>query len=955
MNRTRYLTNSFYYTESIHPIQTSTTRRQDGGLLMLTNPSLKQNISLLYNSKYSIKIKLLSSNQTLAFVYFPPSLSNESISNELNKLGHTDAIIGDINIRLGKLSGDKISNALSRKHTLYNFFSLYHLRYIRNSNSTNVSRTDHIFSNLNNLIWTYEKPSFQSDHQLMSISLKQSNPLYFNPLPTTYRYDFKPLMNSLFQNEFIFIFERDYAINLLIECETALATCCHSMILPSTNDTQELIDLTYNHFIDTIQHLLDSSLTTYDANAVKSQPDTLSTSNNNFQSNSNIIRSFKRSQRAINSKTPIKSSNLNQTPLQECQSHYNDQFNSTDPPPSIERQNDTIFGLLFNQTEIKKRILQYPISKSMGPDNIHTLVWKTLTKSTFFMQTISSLFQLFSSTSLVPSSWATCNLHLLIKEPTNPIAANTRPIALCNILRRIFEKMLLKLWIDKNDNWTRLNYGQAGFRRGYSTMSHLVLSDEISRRQSSFSIFLDIKSAFDSVSWSKLKELLISRNCPPTDLNLILSLICKPATLSLSVNHSEKVSIFTRKGVFQGGGISAFIFSLYIDPLAASINCDSPLHHPLGLFFADDIQIKPRYISEAQLALDKCSTYGKEYNLVWNLKKCSIVSRNPLLLHLNNEVLPNTGEYKYLGIIHQWDGLNLLKSFTSSVTKTQSLLTALSDNSWHPKSRMTIYRCFIRPISEYSSILTYIWAQKATDRNYVLNIMKSQHHLALNWIFHRKQYLETLDYLSGLGPWYYRLECLRGSLTRSFRHLHYENPLLAARSIFLLSSSKNFILQDCFTSKYWSTYQTETTEKQKTRSSWNTWKHSKLKSLAINASKHSATIAYSLPLDSRTTRTFFNLPTEKFYIALSWRLNRSFLNHTCTCHSRFTRSHIDCVLQTNELYESHLTSSKFHSSLKNVSSATAANYCVLDYLLNEQKYDEFFALFSSLKEKLIQS
>ena len=782
----------------------------------------------------------------------------------------------------------------------------------------------------------------------MSISLKQSNPLTYTPLPETKRYDFKPLSNPIFQNEFIFLYENEYALTLLIECETALATCCHSMILPSTKDTQELIDLTYNHFIDNITHLLDSTLTTYDANAVKSQPDTLLLSNNNIQSNSDIIRCFKRSQRTINSKTPIKSFNPNKSPLEECQTHYTDQFNSTDPLPSIERQNDTIFGLLFKETEIKEKILKYPINKSMGPDNIHTLVWKTLTKSYLFMKTISALFQLFASTSLIPSSWSTCNLHLLIKDITNPTAANTRPIALCNILRRIFEKMLLQLWMKENDPWTHLNYGQAGFRRGYSTISHLVLSDELSRRQANFSIFLDIKSAFDSVSWSKLKELLINRHCPPTHQNLILSLICKPATLSLSVNHSERVSILTRKGVFQGGGISAFVFSLYIDPLAAAINCNSPLHHPLGLFFADDIQIKPKSIPEAQLALNKCSTYGKEFNISWNLKKCSIVSRTPLSLTLNNESLPNTDEYKYLGIIHQWNGLNLLKSYTSSVAKTQALLTALSDNSWHPRSRLTIYRCFIRPISEYSSTLTYIWAQKTTDRNHVLNIMKSQHQDALKWIFYRKQYLEILDYLSGLGPWYYRLECLRGGLTHSFRHLHNDNPLIAARSIFSLSFSKNFILQDCFKSKYWSIYQVETTKHQINPPSWRTWKHSKLKSLAIDASKQSATIAYSLPLNLLTIRALFNLPTKKFHVILSWRLNRSFLTHTCACHSRFTRSHVDCVLQSNPLYETYLTSSDFNSCLKNVSTAKAANYCVLDYLLNKHKLDDFFSLISSL-------
>jgi len=569
------------------------------------------------------------------------------------------------------------------------------------------------------------------------------------------------------------------------------------------------------------------------------------------------------------------------------------------------------------------------------------------------MRALSALFQLFASTSLTPSSWSECNLHLLKKDVTNPIAPNTRPIALSNILRRIFEKILLKQWLNGNDTWTHLNYGQAGFRHGYSTHSHLVLSDELSRRSNPYSIFLDIKSAFDSVSWQELNTLLITKNCPPTQRNLILSLICKPATLQLSVNHSARTTIHTKKGVFQGGGISAFIFAVYIDPLATAINIDSPAHHPLGLFFADDIQIKSSSLSAAQLALDKCSSYGKTYKLQWNLKKCATVSHTPTTFYLDNEPLLCTGQYKYLGIIHKWNGLDLETSYSNSIIKAQNLLTAISDNAWHLKSRLTIYRSFIRPITEYSAVLTYLWAKRSPTRLHILTLMKTFHQTALAWIFNRPRYLQIFDYLSGLGTWDFRLESLHGGLTRSFEHLHADNPLVAARAIYPISASDNFILQNCFKSSYWSLYQKAKMKHLDIPLRWKTWHRSHLQLLTTEAAKSSATISYLLPYNISAIRATFNLSTTNLDNLVSWRLNRFSLHRTCVCLSAFTRSHVDCILNSNETYEHFLSSPRFHRSIKFASSAKASTYCVLDFLLNIEELDAFFHLFSLLQSALL--
>ncbi len=951
LNRTRYQSHSFFLAESTYPQYPHINRRQDGGLILLSSPEISKNISILHTSTYIIKIKILTTNQTIAFVYFPPSLSDTQLTSELDALGQVGAIIGDMNVRLGILSGDNITSASSRKQVLYNYFSQNHLRYIRNTNTNIISRTDHIYNNNLKLSWTYDKPDFKSDHQIITLLLETPYLPKSPSLLGTKRYNLNTLSNPIFKGEFLTIFENEFAIYLLKVCEDTLNKCCFSMILPDTSETQQLIDTCYDFFLDTITELLDKTLVTYDANAVKNYPDKLLLSNNEPISHDKIIRSFKRSQRSINANYPIISSDPTKTPLAECHAYYQNQFSSDEQIPLIHRQNDSELALRFQNDIITKKIKRYSSTKSIGPDNIHTIVYKTLIESDYFQQTLSALFQTFAATSLVPSNWSNCNLHLLKKDLANPIAENTRPIALSNLPRRIFESIILQFWMDDNESWTHLNYGQAGFRRGYSTFSHLILSDELSRRDTPISIFLDIKGAFDNISWVKLKETLLKRHCPASNLNLILSLICKPASLSLTVNHSERATITTQKGVFQGGGISAFIFTLYIDPLAESLNITSPPHRPLALLFADDVQLKAKSETEAQNALNICSHYGREYNMKWSLKKCAIVSNTSRLLLLNDLPLPNLKEYKYLGHIHKWNGLDLKNTYMTQVKRQQNLLTALCDQSWHPKAKLTIFQTFIRPLSEYSGLLTYIWAQKnkCTD---TLKVMKHLHFTALKWIFNRNQYLEPLEYLSGLGPWNYRLECLRSSLSRSLSLIHSNNPLCEARKQFQISSDSRFILQECYKSEYRYDFLKQFCHTLPKPIQWKTWKIRKLRLLLSASASKSALLSYIGPYDPCTIKAAFNLPSDKFFPIMSWRLNRSFLHCICTCSSTFNRSHVDCVLKDQELYQSYLESSGFHSSLQKISSNKAPHYCVLDYLLNIHKFDAFFLLLSTLQVNL---
>jgi hypothetical protein len=962
-NKQRYNSNSFFLTDSLYPLNPHHNRRQDGGLLIFASPSIKQYCTTIYKSRYSIVIEIAPSKTKIAFVYYPPSLTNQEISTDLQSMGPIDLLTGDINVRLGQLSGDTTSTASLRKSTIYSYISSSSLCYYRNENLSICSRTDHVFSKLPDTQWIYQPTlPFQTDHGRIELKVKLLQTRNQCKMGSP-RYDFKPLYNPAFVQDFLSRYENTYSPLILSLCESALQTCCYSMILPNTISSQEIIDETYSSIIDLLHSLLQDTLPTYDAHSIKSKPDKL-LDNSTYSSKStlDIIRTFKRSQRSLAETSPIISSSLDTSPLEECANHYQNLFDSDSPVPSIERQNDVQFGLLFTNAKIESALKTYLLSKSMGPDGIHTIVYRVLTNSPRFISSLSALFQLFASTSIVPTDWSNCNLHLLIKKTDLPkTASNTRPISLSNILRRIFEKILLDNWLNPihTDNrpdsltdtsWMHLDSSQAGFRRGYSTTSQLLLSDEISRRKNPFSIFLDIKGAFDNVNWTKLNALLVSKNCPPTHRNLILSLMCKPSKLQLSVNQSEQKTISPRKGVFQGGGISAFIFAIYIDPLAKSINTNSPPYRPLGLFYADDVQLKPTNETIAQKALDICTKYGEDYDMEWSIPKCAIVGNCNSRLVLAGNELQTTSQYKYLGAIHRAHGIDFKTTYEMAANKQLKLIYALTYNNWHPKIRLIIYRTFIRPISEYIAALTWIWAHRDLPlRSNTIKLMESTHKTAIKWIFNREHHLKIMDYLSGLGPYYYRMECLRSSLANSLSNMISSNPLLAAKDFYLLSTSKHFILPFCFKSDYLTEFQKLKHSNPMKPLTYKTWTTKKLIAESRITARNSALISYLGPYHPLKMKSIFNLNQKSFFDILAWRTNSCFSNCHCLCGSSFRRSHLDCVLHTNEIYNQILESNAYAKSLSLVSSHAAPHYSVLDFLLNEQKFNVFLSLLAIIR------
>jgi hypothetical protein len=388
--------------------------------------------------------------------------------------------------------------------------------------------------------------------------------------------------------------------------------------------------------------------------------------------------------------------------------------------------------------------------------------------------------------------------------------------------------------------------------------------------------------------------------------------------------------------------------------LANRLNQDTPPHRPLALLYADDVQLKPKSSGKCQKALDICTEYAIEFDMLWSIQKCAVVGNCGPDLYLAGSLLPRSDQYKYLGAEHRENGVDWRLTFSKAAAKQSRLLTALSDRNWHPRMRLIIYRTFIRPISEYTAVLAWIWANRNPEsRSDLLKLMESSHQAAIKWIFNRRRHLKLLDYMSGFGPWTHRMECLRAGLVTTLNRMHVSNPLGAARAFYMVSTSRHFILPDCFKSQYFSAYWNE--KSLIVKLTWSTWKKHQLEILRQTASNSSATIAYYYPvLNTDSSSPIFLLDWPSFDLCLNWRSNNTLLHRTCLCCRPFNRAHLSCILAGNPIFDSWRESRSFNSSLQRdlLTSRASQQLTVFDHLLNSRKHVEFLELYQCLSSAL---
>ncbi|KAG7552757.1 Reverse transcriptase domain [Arabidopsis thaliana x Arabidopsis arenosa] len=253
--------------------------------------------------------------------------------------------------------------------------------------------------------------------------------------------------------------------------------------------------------------------------------------------------------------------------------------------------------------EIKSEFFNMPRNKSPGPDG-YSPEFFTYTWSVIGEDVLKAVKEFFLSGQLL-KQWNNTAITLIPKKPNADKITDFRPISCCNVLYKVISKILarrlehlLTLWISPS---------QSAFVKGRLLSENVLLATElvqgfgqknISRRGV---LKVDLRKAFDSVSWDFILQVLLAANIPQTYVNWIKQCL---TTTSFSININGSLCGFFRgaNGLRQGDPLSPSLFVIALEIftrlLEKKFDDGSIGYHPKAkdlkissLAFADDLMI----------------------------------------------------------------------------------------------------------------------------------------------------------------------------------------------------------------------------------------------------------------------------------------------------------------------------------------------------------------------------
>lgn len=315
----------------------------------------------------------------------------------------------------------------------------------------------------------------------------------------------------------------------------------------------------------------------------------------------------------------------------------------------------------FSPSDIFESIKILKCNKAVGSDLLQAEHLKYAGQS--LLTPLCDLINAMISHSFIPDSvMRVVIIPILKKKGLDPRkSAHYRPIALASVISKIVELVLLQRFGDNlatSDN-------QFGYKRGIGTELAIYTVKQISHhymRNSTpvFLCYLDASKAFDRVNHFTLLKKLCDREFPEIIVSLLLYWF---RMQRFTVRWGEVIStpFPVLNSVRQGGILSAYFFSVYLDDLskllsATNVGCRIGSVICNHICYADDICLMTTSIKALRILLKVCEKYAVSHDLVFNPLKSVCQSftdysygENRAVISLNGEVLQWQDTVRYLG------------------------------------------------------------------------------------------------------------------------------------------------------------------------------------------------------------------------------------------------------------------------------------------------------------------
>lgn len=348
-------------------------------------------------------------------------------------------------------------------------------------------------------------------------------------------------------------------------------------------------------------------------------------------------------------------------------------------------------------------------------------------------------------TGVIPDKWKRANLALILKEgKDNSQPSAYRPICLINELGKLCERVIVtRVTKHLSSMGPNIAQHQFGFRCGRSTIDAIsrvrsLTDDQTSQGRVVLAISLDIKNAFNSLPWDKIKQALRSHNVPPY--------LCRVIDNYLS---DRFVSYKDRTGITQHHRLSCGVpQGSVLGPLLWNIGYNTVLQAALPpschiLCYADDTLLLAggenwqEAIHRGELASSSVMRTIRQAGL-----EVSVDKTEAIFFHAKNSGMPPSGLHirlgetqipikrrlKYLGVI--LDGLWSFEGHFDAVgvkTKVRAnTMCRILPNLGGPDNRVRrLYMGTVRSIALYGAPL---WAEALVKSRRGKTIMLSALH-----------------------------------------------------------------------------------------------------------------------------------------------------------------------------------------------------------------------------------
>ncbi|XP_074276997.1 uncharacterized protein LOC141600652 [Silene latifolia] len=318
--------------------------------------------------------------------------------------------------------------------------------------------------------------------------------------------------------------------------------------------------------------------------------------------------------------------------------------------------------------EIKQVLFSIPNHKAAGPDGYSSAFFKDSwdVVGELFCKAIHDFF--LNGKLLKQINHTLITLVPKIDLPQN--VSQFRPISCCNVVYKCISKLMCNR-LAKVLPFI-ISESQGGFIQGRSIVENILICQDIircyQRKAASprFMLKVDLKKAYDSVSWAFLKQMMNALNFPDQFVAMVMECV-ETASYSLVLNGEVFGHFKGKKGLRQGDPLSPLLFTVAMEYLSRVLNYTTnnmpfkfhPLCSPMKLshlMFADDLLLFCKgdissimvlmrsfatfsYASGLQMSQTKTSAY---FNGVQNSVKADILQVSGF-----SEGLP---PFRYLGV-----------------------------------------------------------------------------------------------------------------------------------------------------------------------------------------------------------------------------------------------------------------------------------------------------------------